>query len=130
MATYATLADLTAYIDSLVIDDPARTDALIMRAERDVDSYLGGPIPDGGGLKHDPATLPAGQREALKRATCAQTYYRILQGEDFFTRDQPTYMQGPDFTMRGQLARFSPLAEEELAGSGLSRQWRTVTPPA
>jgi len=130
MATYAVVADFEGLIAGWVTTDAAALEALLKRAERDIDSYLGIPVTIAGGPRIEPLLLSAGQREALKRATCWQAHYRFLQGEEFFVRDQHESVTGPDFGTRGTLSRISPAAEAELAGTGLSQVWRTVTPPA
>jgi hypothetical protein len=126
MPTYATSAELTDY----VADTPAAAslptdlDALLGRAERDVDSILITPVPGGRettGLRVDPASLPDWQAQALSRATCAQAEYRVTMGEEFFVRAQHDRVYGPDFRTDGQLPHIGPKVERELAGTGLVR---------
>lgn len=84
MPTYATIADLEAYIVGFVAGDPDEDDRLIEKAERDVDQMLGMiPIADDSttGLKLDPTTLLAWERAALSDAVCAQVEWRILKGD-------------------------------------------------
>ncbi len=127
MPTYCARPDLLALIPGLAIDDPAATDVLIERAERDLDAYLGGPAPLAGGVRFLPELLTAGQAERLKRATAWQFVYRLEQLTTF-DLDQPEFLSGPDFTRRGKVSRIAPAAVEELAGTGLSRRWLTVSP--
>lgn len=129
MATYAVVADFEGLIAGWVTTDAVALEALLKRAERDIDAYLGVPVTIAGGPRIEPLLLSAGQREALKRATCWQAWYREKMGEQFMVSDQHQFVTGPDFSSRGTLSRISPAAEAELAGSGLSRQWRTVSPP-
>jgi hypothetical protein len=124
MATYATQADLEAYVEGWVTDDVDATERLLERAERDVDSILVSPVPGGrqtGGLRLDPASLPDWQKTALQRATCAQAEYRFTMGEEFFIRAQHDRVQGPEFRTDGRLPYIGPKVERELAGTGLAR---------
>lgn len=87
-----------------------------------------GEIPEGSpvvfraasGLKFDPITrLTAVQRDALKRATCAQAEYRAQMGERFFIEAQYSRVSGPDFSQQGTLPRIGPKVYAELQGFGL-----------
>jgi hypothetical protein len=124
MATYASQADLEAYIEGWTTDDPDAVERLLERAERDVDSVLASPVPGGRqatGLRLDPDGLPGWQAQALARATCAQAEYRFAMGEEFFVRAQHDRVYGPDFRTDGQLPYIGPKVERELAGTGLAR---------
>ncbi len=129
MATYATLADLQAsHIVYNRQNTRAALEALLVRAEQDIDQYLGGPIPPDGKTKFAPEFLSAGQRNALRRATLAQAELRLELGDVWFSVDQHSYSAGPDFSHRGTLSRISPGAVAALAGSGLVTRWGTVSP--
>jgi len=134
MATYATVGDLRAYtVDSGVGLPPvdaagdAQLDRLLVRAERDVDRQLGFYIIDAAtGLKFSPAALtvfPMAQRDALRRATCAQAEFRLAQGEDvegmMIGADDGVAAVGPVSFSRFPVPRIGPKVAEELAGSGL-----------
>jgi hypothetical protein len=128
MPIYAQRADVEDFIDGWVTDDPSALDALIERAERDVDTYCGPWSVEANGLKFgDPATgnekgLTDGQVLALTRATCAQVEYRFVQGEEFMARAQYTQVKGPDFETHGQLPYIGPKVRRELDDAGLVRQ--------
>lgn len=120
MPTYATQADFAAYVEGAVIDNPAALDRLLVRAERDIDWAAGArPIDTVTGLKFKPADLPAWQRAALARATCAQAEYRNEMGEDFMLRAQHQTARGPDFAVTGRLAYVGPKTLRELESGGL-----------
>jgi len=119
MPTYATAADVSAFIEGLVIDDDAAFDRLIERAERDVDSVLTPTALLDTGLRYDPTTLTTGEQAALARAVAAQVEYRLEMGEEFFVRAQYDYVGGPDFSFRGQLEYIGPKVRRELAGTAL-----------
>lgn len=109
-ATYATTADLEAYVEGFVDEDPAATARLLERATRDVDNVLGpiAPLSSGDyhGLKLDPTTLTEWEAGALARATCAQADWRRRRGEEELAVGRTAKrIKGPDF-------------EEEYADSG------------
>ncbi|MGI8513503.1 MAG: hypothetical protein ACR2NH_12845 [Solirubrobacteraceae bacterium] len=120
MSAYATRAALAAYIPGgygALTNDAA--DELLAVASRDVDTLLASVAARvAGGLKLDPATLAADQVVALSRATCAQAQYRLAMGAEFFVRDQHSFVSGPDFAMRGELARIGPKVAAELLDNG------------
>jgi hypothetical protein len=128
MPTYATVADFEAYSEGWVTTDVAALTRAIERAERDVDrllGYRGHRVT--ATVKLDPATLTAFDRDALKRATCAQTEYRIEMGPRFFRQAQHRSVSGPKFSTEGQLPRIGPKVMEELAGTSLvAGRWSTV----
>lgn len=121
MPTYATTEQVTEYVEGgSGVELPAALDALIERAERDVDRIVGArAVDDATGLKFVPATLTTGERDDLMRATAAQVEYRASMGEDFFVREQFERVTGPEFSTEGTLPRIGPKVWEELAGSGL-----------
>ena len=81
-ATYATSADLAAYVaDNAEVSAPSAADALLERAERDVDRVVGPWPVFSNGRKFDPPALTAPQRAALSRATCAAAEFRLTIGE-------------------------------------------------
>jgi hypothetical protein len=111
MPTYANADDVAAYIEGLVVDDPAGLDRLIAHAERDVDRLLG-PIPrlEATGLKLDPATLLPWERTALADVVAAQVEYLL----DAASSPSPVpagakRVKGPDFEAEAA----------DVAGTGL-----------
>ena len=126
---YATAAQLRAYIglSSEVMSD-ATADALISRAERDIDSLcvIDRPVLSDG-RRFDPAALSSPEVIALQRSTCAQAEYRYTMGADFFTRWQHTKVSGPDYTTEGTLAQIGPAVYRELAATGLARLSTTTS---
>lgn len=121
--SYATRADCLAYTEGLVVDDNAAFDRLIERCEAQIDQLLATvPWPSGGGRKYAGTVLtglPTNQREALRRATCAQVEYRNEMGEAFFIRPQFSTVKGPDFETEGERPEIGPKVWGELAGAGL-----------
>lgn len=125
MSVYATRADVEAY--GVAVPAGAAGQAIIDRAERDVDRSLRGPLLDTG-LRYNPAEtsvaaagyLTAVRKEALKRAVAAQTEYRLAKGEDFFIHAQHSRVSGPDFTTEGRLPYIGPKVYQELSGTGLA----------
>jgi hypothetical protein len=138
MATYATQDDLLAYVPGLQINDPARAEALLLRAEREVDDLVAWPGYYGAtvsvfalwpryrdpttGLRLHPTDLEAWQAAALNRAVCAQWEYHVAMGEDFFLRPQPAAVQQPEGGgYQGRLPMIGPKVYVELAGTDLLR---------
>lgn len=125
MAAYATNAEYEAYVEGWVTDNAAVLTRLLERATRDVDRALGAYAMQTtgtyAGLKVDPATLEAYEKQALSRATCAQAEYRFQMGEEFFVRAQGVEEKGPDFTIKGRLPYLGPKAKAELDASGLRK---------
>lgn len=127
--TYATTADLSAYIEDVPatyvpLPDEGGREAFLTRflerAERDIDRIVGPwPLYESG-RKFDPEDLTAPQQEALKRATCAAAEYRIATGEGELigAEDGIASVDGISFTSR-PLARIGPKVTEELSGAGL-----------
>jgi len=124
MPTYASAELLRAYAAPsgvLLPADDAELEALLERAERDVDRLLGPYAVDPlTGLKLDPLELAPAQAGAVARATCAAAEYRSAIGEDGWieARDGLTAVGGLSFDLR-PLVRASPKALEELAGHSL-----------
>jgi hypothetical protein len=129
--TYATLADCLAYSEGLTVSDNAAFDRLIERAEGDVDQLLVTvPYLTEGGRKYDAdglAALEDFDREALRRATCAQAEYRVTMGEPFFRKHQFSEVAGPDFTTKGTLPMIGPKVLRELQGSSIFRLTTTTS---
>src|SRR6476661_3140803 len=73
------------------------------------------------GLKFIPDELEDDDREALKRATCAQAEYRVEMGPAFFRRPRFDKTSGPDFETEGQAPIVGPAAMRELTYSRLLR---------
>lgn len=98
-ATYTSNSDFEAYIPGWVTDSPTALTALLERAERDVDAFLG-PLPPRSdtGLKLDPDSLQTWEATALSRAVCAQAEYRLLAGESRLAAGGSIKREkGPDF---------------------------------
>lgn len=125
MPSYATLADLTAYVEGSVVDDAEAAGRLLERATWDIDDVLGAlpPLPSGtyAGLKMDPTTLLSWEAKALADATCAQAYHRFLRGDELFRGGGLKRAKGPDYEVEyGEEAtrgtgRYSPDVERILA---------------
>lgn len=102
MATYATVAEFEAYVEGWTTTNPDALEALLRKAERDVDRLLG-PLPprQDTGLKLDPAAdLYPYEREALARAVSAQAYHRHQRGDALTTPErQASKIDGPDFSI-------------------------------
>jgi hypothetical protein len=99
MPTYATRAFVEAY--PVAVPAGAPGDALVLRAEREVDSILGPWPPDPTtGLKVDPSRLYQWQRDALSRAVAAQAEYLVAVGPASMVAPTPAVksIAGPDFT--------------------------------
>ena len=99
MSHYVTAARVLELEYGLTIDDPDGFDALVDRAERDVDLLLG-PIPriEATGRKLDLDNLTDVGVEALERAVAAQVVYLLANAPriDAGAR-QPASVKGPDF---------------------------------
>ena len=123
MPVYATAADLRDYAQDsgvMIPADDAEAERLLVRAELDVD-LIAGPWPIlSTGRKFDPPTLPVTAREALRRSTCAQSVFRIAQGEDELIGVVDDVASFGSLTLRAvTVPRIGPRAIEELAGHGL-----------
>lgn len=96
---YATTADFVAYVPGWVTDSEEALEALLERAQRDVDAFLGPIQPRSDtGLKLDPDSLQAWEATALSRAVCAQAEYRLLAGESRLAAGGSIKREkGPDF---------------------------------
>lgn len=124
MATYATQADLEAYIDGLDVSDPAGLEKIIQRAERDIDDLFGPytPLP-ATGLKLDPSLLEQWERDALADAVAAQAEHRIILGEAAIAAAPGrgvTSVRGPDFARTygkggGAPKRYGPKVASEMS---------------
>lgn len=124
MATYATQADYEAYVEGWQTIDVAALERLLRRAERDIDYLLGPGVPLETGLRLDPTTLTAWERNALSRATCAQAEWRYTVTEPVLAGESPgpelKAIKGPDFTKEYAVqgspapARFGPKVRQEL----------------
>lgn len=130
MSVYASPADLRIYAqDSGVIvpTDDAEVERLLARCEIDID-LIAGPWPWlSTGRKFDPPTLPVTAREALKRGTCAQSVFRLAQGEDELIGAEDGIAGFGTLTLRPvTVPRVGPRVWEELAGHGLLIRTGTV----
>jgi hypothetical protein len=128
LPTYTSVEDFEAYVEGWVTDDSDALERLLDRAERDIDSILGGYQDRDAvtGLKIDPTTIDAWKARALSRAVCAQAEYRFQMGEAFMVKAQYESVTGPDFSMTGQLPYIAPKVRLELEGVGLRRMTTTV----
>lgn len=99
MPTYADRAAFEDYVEGWVTDDADALDRLLGRAERDIDRLLvGNPALTTTGLRIDPATLSAWERDALSRAVCAQAEHRVTVGEAALREAiRAQRVKGPDF---------------------------------
>lgn len=125
MGIYCTQADLTDYIEGLVIDNPAALEREIARAERDLDNLVFAVWPkatDPADRKIDPATLDDVETDDLKRAACAQVEYRLEMGPEHFVRAQRERVARRGVTLEGRLPAIGPKVWDELAGSTLNWQ--------
>jgi hypothetical protein len=120
MATYATVEEFIGYTAHLPVTMPeAEIEALLVRAERDVDALLGWPPVATDTPRVDLDSLTEFERGKLRRATCAQAAFRVL-------RDESSLVEGPDGIAsvdglsfsRDPLPSFSPEALLELSGTG------------
>jgi hypothetical protein len=138
MAAYATRTDLAAYVEGLIIDDPAATDRLLERCSGDIDRLLGPwPVQTTGpytGRKLNPDALAVEWKWALRDATCAQAEYRGIVGEQALSVP-PARVSGPDFTVDrtpqdgDPPAGIGPKVMGELTRvPGLVRRWVDGTP--
>jgi hypothetical protein len=108
-------------------DDEDVVEALLERAEKRVDTFLGPyPAQPVTGLKLDPASLTAEQRTALARATAACGEHELLVGSAFLAGSDDFAPPGL-VQIRGPL-RIPPLVAEELAGSGLVKTSYCASP--
>jgi hypothetical protein len=131
VTAYATQADFETYVEGWVTDNPDALARIMQRASRDIDRVCAGGEPDGTtGLKFSPTPdwFDDQQVQALKRACCAQTQYRLIRGEEFFIDYSPTRITGPDFNQEGKPPRLSPEARRELETSGIKPTSARMTP--
>jgi len=136
MASYATVTQFRQY----VLDDPAmppmsdeEVERGLERAERDVDRFLGWPVPVTDSKRIDVLSLTAFEAAALARAVCAQAGYRARIGEEDLAvpEDGVAAITGAvTVTFADPPPRFSPMAAEELADAGLLLRSGTVPPDA
>lgn len=127
MSTYASEGDLTEYVAGTVYEGRVGESAdereqLLERAEVDLDQEafpLEQPNATAGERKLAPiASLDSVEREALKRATCAQALYRLEMGDEHFVRAQRQKVTGRSFSAEGKLPIVGPGAWRELAAAG------------
>jgi hypothetical protein len=110
-------------------DDPDLADALIERAELDIDRFLLAATlerDEDTGRKIDPETLTAVQQAALARATAAQVEYRLAVEEAEFVGDDTVTRSGE--ISFGPIPRPGPKAVEELSAHGFAWRSGTVAP--
>lgn len=124
MPTYATATDLRDWTGQTEAELPtADAERVLTLAERDIDalSPLDRALDTTTGRRFIPADLSTRDQLVLSRITCAQAEYRLVMGNEFFTRGQYQEVNGPDFTTKGRLPRVAPSVWQELAGSDLIR---------
>jgi hypothetical protein len=103
--------------------------AMIIKAERDVDEFLGGGAPEANGrLLGDPlgvdgsvvnpGDLDDWQITKLAEATNAQTAYRLHWGEEYFILPQ-TPVDGEEYSTDQKLPKFAPNAKKHLRAAGM-----------
>lgn len=119
MATYIVQTDFESYMGSAwTTTDPVELERIMEEAERDIDSLLTftqGPRSLTTNLKLDPTQIiNLYDLAALKRATCAQTEYRIIMGDKFFARPQYKATSAGGITTQGRLPWFGPKVRREL----------------
>lgn len=109
MPTYATAETVTRDVPGLVIDDAAAFNALIERAERDVDRLLGPRVVIAAtGRKLDPSLLAAWERAALERTVAAQVEHLLEVAAEQAAGPAVKREQGPDFTVDYAVAVAAP----------------------
>ena len=59
MATYATVANFESLVPGWVTTSAVELEKLLLRAERDIDAYLGGAAPVAAGTRYQPLLLTA-----------------------------------------------------------------------
>jgi hypothetical protein len=127
MATYATAADLTAYLAASGVACGMDPDALLVRAEHDVDRAVGPRATDPvTGLKFSLADLSDAQVASLRDATCAAAEWRITTTERELIAGGDDYIPTELRVLRVG-GRVSPKMLEALAGSGLVSLSGTVS---
>lgn len=114
--TYTTVTAVRSYAPELSMQDDDSIKNTIRKAERDVDGYAGfGGAPNvDTGLRFDPVSdLDVTTRDALSRATCAQTQYRFYMGDAFFV-DEVQYIEvrGDEGTKKP--SRYGPQMKAEF----------------
>lgn len=135
MPVYTDAATVTAYLAAsdggVTLPAGALGDALIDRAEQDVDSLFGPwQMQAGTGRKIAPAKLTADERTALARCVACQVEHRLVAGEDAIRLGRETgtplsSIEGPDFkkqfavsVVRQPVRRYSPRMKIEIEPIG------------
>ena len=119
--TYAVREDFEEYVEGWSTTDPDGLDRLLYRAQMDVNDLLTGPADVNTGLRVNPARLSIYQAQQLADAVCAQAEYRNAMGEEFFRRNEPQSIQGPDFSRQGRSGRYGGKVYRHLRQAGLLR---------
>jgi hypothetical protein len=125
VAAYLALSDAALALP----EDEALADALIERAEDDVDRILDPALvrDDETGRKLDPDNLTDAQAAALSRAVAAQVEYRLTVGEDELVGDDS--LRGvAGLTFQPATRPPGPKAVEELSAYGFPWRSGTVLP--
>jgi hypothetical protein len=116
--SYASAEELDLYLAASGVVNDMEVEALLKRAEHDVDRAVGPrPVDPTTGLKFDPADLTDAQAGALSRATLAAAEFRIevterdlIGSEDYVPSELRIVREG---------GRVSPKMIEALEDSGL-----------
>lgn len=117
--SYATVADLRAYSPLVANFSDEELEAVLVKAQRQVDRQLTGTF-EATGLRAIPADLETNEATALREATCEQALYRIHWGEQFFMMpNQP--VSGGDASTNSKVPKFAPEARAILIDNGMLR---------
>jgi hypothetical protein len=133
--SYATPDDLRAYgaflSDTIDIPgDDTEAQALIDRAGRDVEWFLGFPPPPDPAVPTAPLPdritgLPRYETRMLNRAVCAQACYRVSRDEGTLLEGQPDIISAGGITFAASAPPImSPQTFIELSGAPLLHWWR------
>lgn len=122
MPTYATAAQVNAFIEGGTGLDDETVNRYIDRAEPYIDWVTGYPyMPLTNGRKFNPPDLPVAFAAALRDATCAQVEYILLMGDEFFVTPQYESTSSPDGGTSGKISWIGPKARQALGSVGMIR---------
>lgn len=119
LPTFADRDDFEDYVEGWSTTDPDGLDRLLYRAQMDVNRLLVGPADAVTGLRVNVARLTVHQANELANAVCAQAEYRNAMGEEFFRRNEPMQISGPDFSRQGRSGYFGDKVRGHLRQAGL-----------
>lgn len=126
MATYATVAQLRAYVPASLQETDAELEALLVRCEREIDLSLPAVADDDATHKILVNDLSIYASGTLTRAVCAQAEYHLHMGEAFFVEGS-SVPEGPDTNMGRVQPRIAPKAKYELIDGGFLFKTGTMT---